>query len=199
MFAGGTRNGKIHVWRIDGKGSPARRASASKIPVHELAIYWAEFGARDAHRAFRAIQILATTDPEDAVGLLRKGLRQTLPEDSEQIAAWIRGLDSPQFAVRTKATEQLESLGDRAEAAMSRALAANPSAEAHRRLEQLFQKLDANPSVERLRRLRAIEALERIATKEAAALLRDLAQREPGTRLEQEAKATLGRIQPQDN
>jgi DNA-directed RNA polymerase subunit F len=87
-------------------------------------------------------------------------------------------LDGQGFARRQKAAEELEKLGPAAEAALRKALVDNPSLEVQKRLEQLLAKA-TTLTPDRLRELRVIGAMERMATLEAKELLQKLA-KEPG-------------------
>jgi hypothetical protein len=104
-------------------------------------------------------------------------------------------LDSDQFAVRAKATTELEQWSELAEAALRKALADQPSLEVRRRVQLLLERLDGPiTSPERLRAMRAVEVLEHIDTPEARRLLEQLARGAPAALLTKEAKASLGRL-----
>lgn len=57
--------------------------------------------------------------------------------DSEKFHQWIADLDNDQFAVREKATRELEKLGETAQPALRKALEGHPKPEARKRLERL--------------------------------------------------------------
>jgi hypothetical protein len=57
--------------------------------------------------------------------------------DPQKIAHWIADLDSDQFAVREKATQELKKLGESAQPALRQALENQPKPEAKKRLERL--------------------------------------------------------------
>jgi hypothetical protein len=106
-------------------------------------------------------------------------------------------LDSDVFTVRDKATKELRKLGELAEPAYRKALAARPALEMSRRLQELLDDVGQQqwrPSAEDLRQLRAIEALERIGTPEARRLLETLASGANGARQTREARAALQRL-----
>ncbi len=132
---------------------------------------------------------------EQALPFLRKRLRSPAPLKEEPIARLVADLDSPQLRVRQKAGDALEKLGEAAEPALRKALAGKPSLEVRRRVERLLKLLEGPvPSGARLRRLRAVEVLERIGTPEAREVLQMLAKGAPEARLTQEAKASLERL-----
>jgi HEAT repeat protein len=126
---------------------------------------------------------------------LKEALPPVAPADEKRLARLIADLDDDEFATREQATAELEKLGEVALPALRKALAANPSAEVRLRGEQLLRKDDDPvPSGERLRALRAAEALEQAGTKEAREALRHLAGGAGGARLTREAKAALERL-----
>lgn len=116
--------------------------------------------------------------------------------DAKQLARLIADLGSSGFRERERAQDELERLDDKAEPTLRRALAQAPSLEVRRRLEKLLQRLEG-PVIapEQLRNLRAVEALERIATPAAQQLLGTLAQGDPEARLTRDANQSLSRLQ----
>jgi hypothetical protein len=74
---------------------------------------------------------------------------------------------------------------------LRRALEQKPTLDVRKRLLALLEKVPASGSP---RPLRAVAVLERIATAEARALLRELAEGEPGDRLTHAAVAALARM-----
>jgi hypothetical protein len=114
--------------------------------------------------------------------------------DAGRLAQLLADLESKRFAVRQKAARELEKLGAAAESALRQALAGNPSLETRRRLEKLVDQLDFAKTPGQLRLLRAVEVLEDIGTVEARQMLAGLAKGAPHTRLTEEAKASLERL-----
>ena len=92
-----------------------------------------------------------------------------------------------------KATDELARLGAAAGSALRKALEGTPSAEVKQRVELLLDKLRTTASPEQTRESRALELLERLATPEATALLKELAAGADDARLTKEAKAALKR------
>jgi WD40 repeat protein len=156
---------------------------------------WVDLGVEDAARAYQAMAALAAA-PEHAVPFLRECLRPVrLPEpEPKRLAALIAELDNDDFAVRTRATAELENLGEAAGPALRRALRDRPSPEVRRRLEGLLEKLQADNVSDRLRASRATELLEQVRTPEARQLLEVLAGGAPSAPLTREAKASLERL-----
>ncbi|HEY7307784.1 MAG TPA: WD40 repeat domain-containing protein [Gemmataceae bacterium] len=153
---------------------------------------WAALADSDAVRAGKAMCFLIAD--RSAAAFLRRELRPIPVPDATRTAQLIAELDSDRFALRDRATRELEKLGDVAEVALQKALAAKPSLEARRRLEQLLRKLKGpitNP--QQLQALRGVEVLEHIGTSEARQVLETLANGAPA-RLTREAKASLRRL-----
>jgi hypothetical protein len=171
-----------------GKRRTARAAAASPEAL------WADLGDGDARKAYRAVLELSD-DPAGAVSLLRGKLRPVSAVDAKQVEALIADLNSDDYAARQKATAGLEALADLAVPALKKALAAKPSAEVHKRVSALLERVDgvAVPP-HHLRALRGIEALEHAATAEARAVLEGLAKGAPQSRLTREARASLLRL-----
>jgi WD40 repeat protein len=181
----------VLVWDV---ADPVRQwqREPAKLSAADLEALWTDLAGSDAARAGQAIWRL-TAAPEQTVPFFKQRLQPVQPADARRLATLPGDLDSDQFAVRDKATRELEQLGDAAEPALRRALAGRPSPEARRRMEQMLEKL-ASPSGDRLRALRAVEVLERQATAEARQLLDKLAQGIPAAPLTREAKAALDRL-----
>ncbi|HEY7429033.1 MAG TPA: sigma-70 family RNA polymerase sigma factor [Gemmataceae bacterium] len=177
------------VWDLAGR-SPATLTAA------ELEALWADLAGADAARAYRAIHQLAAA-PESSLPFLRKRLQPAAPVDEKRVARLLADLDNEDFAVRQKATAALRELSDQPLAAYRKALEGKPSLETRRRLEDLLEKAGSawwDVSGERLRSLRAVEALELAGTKEAREILTVLAGGAPAARLSEQAKAALHRL-----
>ena len=161
---------------------------------------WTDLAADDAAQAGRALWTLAAA-PKQAVSFLTKHL-QTTAADAQaalvKVPQLLRDLDDDAFLVREKAQAELARLGEAAEPALRLALTKSPSAEKHRRLEQLLKELEGNrtaPSGELLRELRAVEVLEQIGTAEARQELKALAgSAAADSLLVQAARAALDRL-----
>jgi RNA polymerase sigma factor (sigma-70 family) len=174
---------------------PPRPAKLAELSPRELDAQWADLADADAVKAYRAIRIL-TAAPHSAVSFFTERLRPIQPVAAEKIAAWIADLDSERFETRSKAEKELEKLEELAEPALRRASQGRSSSlELRRRIEGLLKRLEGpSTSPETLRRLRAVEVLERINTEEARQVLRTLAGGTPEARLSREAKAALDRL-----
>ena len=171
-----------------------RPAQLTKISAKDFDALWTNLAGSDAAKAGQAIWRL-TAAPGESVPFLKERLHAAQPADPQRLASLLSELDSDQFAVRDKASRELQKLKDLAEPALRKALEKSPPPEARRRLDKLLAEVEGDiPSGERLRGLRAVEFLEHIATPEARDLLQKLADGAPGARLTREAKAALDRL-----
>jgi hypothetical protein len=181
------------VWDLTGRLA-AEKNNAGPLTDPKLASCLDELRGEDAAKAYTAMQRLMA-DPARSVPYLGKQLQPAAKTDPGQLARLIADLDSNQFAVRQKATEELEKVGALAESALEKALASKPSAEVKRRVEPLLEKLRAPITAgPKLQTLRAIEVLEHIGTPEAQEVLQTLAKGAPEALITREAKASLDRI-----
>ena len=136
-------------------------------------------------------QLLAWPGP--AVALLRQRLRPPPPTDAKAVDRLLDELDANDFAAREKASKGLEALADRAAPLLRKALAGHPSAEMKRRIEVILQAA-APAAAERRREVRAVEALERLGTAGARALLESLAGGDEEALLTREARSATKRL-----
>jgi hypothetical protein len=154
--------------------------------------FWTDLGDADAERANLAAENLFNSGR--AVPLLKAELKpDVLKVDAAQVARWITQLDANDFAIREKATHELDRLGPAAAPALMRAVGLATSLEAQRRMEGLLQKTNAAPQVSR--QLRAVELLSRIGSPAARDLLTSLAKGPPDAIL---TEAALWALPPAD-
>jgi WD40 repeat protein len=187
--------GSGNVWDLTSliKGAGEQ---AVTLTAKELQDFYGDLQGAQDQRAFRAIFTL-THAPEQAMTLLKGQLKPAVvsPAQAKRLAQWIADLGHDQKAMRDQATAELERLGQAAEPALRKALAAKPSAEARKRLEWLLGELrglDPTPDMRLARR--AAELLERIGTPQARQLLGELASGAPEAWLTQEASLALQRL-----
>jgi hypothetical protein len=185
--------GQVHT------GSLAQLAGASDPPekpdARQRQEYWADLGA-DAPRAYRTSWLLSAAAGA-AVPLLRDKLLGQGKVDPKRLEQLLANLDSSKFQVRQKATEQLETLGVPALAAVRTALAGKPSLEFTRRAERLVDVLEENIRADVIRNVRAVEVLARIGTADARQTLEQIA-RDPlpaGSAAQEAAAQGLRRLQ----
>jgi hypothetical protein len=146
------------------KAALERRAAPTAEPPAAPESLWDDLANMDAPRAYQAVGALAAK-PDQAVPLLRDRLRQAAAQtqdDPEQVARLIADLNADDFDTREKASKELTRLGQPVEPALRKALAADPEAEAKRRLQELLSTIKSDWPPQRLQVERALEALERI-------------------------------------
>jgi hypothetical protein len=160
--------------------------------MKDIATWWADLTG-GADRAYAAVWRLAEVKGETVVSFLKLNLKPANVEAFQKIRRHINDLDSESFKVRDQARKELEALGSVAVPALRQAMETNPPLEVRRRLESLLSR-PFTYSPETLRNLRAIQVLERIASKEARHLLSELANGMTHAPQTQEAKASLERL-----
>ncbi len=159
-----------------------------------LTTAWDELARTEAAPAFKAQGRLRAA-PAKAVTLLAARLKPAEPVDAKRLAALIADLDRPQFAMRQKATDALKQLGKRAATALRQATQKAASEELRRRTSALLADMAKSPPLpEELQALRAVEALEWIATSDARQLLAELSKGDPDAELTRTARAALKRL-----
>lgn len=182
----------------DGQGL-ATRSEDGTILVWDLALVDDLAGA-DPARAFAAVWALAGR-PAEAIPRLSEVLRpDPAAADRDRIERMIGDLDDDDYAVRERASRALEALGEASEALLREVEnSGNASPELRVRVEGLLEKLADARSYpigpgETLRRLRAIQALERSGSREAREALEDVRKSSPSARERAEAEAAIGRM-----
>jgi WD40 repeat protein len=191
LLASGSLDTTILLWDVP-KAVGKRVASAGSEKLPERC--WDDLAESDAKRGIAALTALVRS-PDRAVKLLKEQLKPAAEPDAKQVRTLIARLDDAEFAVREQASAELAKLGDVIQPALKGALDKGPSAEAKRRLEVLLATFDNNrPTAGRLREVRAVQALEVIASPEAHELLEALSRGAPTSRLTRDAKAALTRL-----
>jgi WD40 repeat protein len=188
--ASGSRDTTGLVWELP-KASPIANAKPAEVNVEAR---WKELAGDDAPKAFEAICALAGV-PGPTATFLKDHVRPAAFADPNRIEQLVADLDSEQFDKRKKATTELEKVGEAAAPFLRKALEAEPSPEARKRIEEVLKKTDAaTPRGEALRTIRAIEVLEAIGTAEAKAVLQILAKGMPEAAITRAALSALERL-----
>ena len=105
----GSEDATVLVWDLIGLHREARKPPAP-LSAQELETIWADLAAHDAPKAYRAICKLAAF-PKQATPWLTEHLRSLPLCGPRQIGQWIADLGHDRFAVRAKATAELEKSG----------------------------------------------------------------------------------------
>jgi RNA polymerase sigma factor (sigma-70 family) len=183
------------VWDLTGRLS-ADAARGQRLGPAGLQACWADLAGDDAARAYRAVRRQGASPPE-AAAYLGARLSPTPAPDEKRLARLVADLDSKRFGVRERAVKELEGLGEPAAVHARGTLAGALPLEVRRRLEALVdrqERLWLDPSPERVRALRAVEALELGRAPEGRRVLERLAGGAAGARLTEAARAALARL-----
>jgi WD40 repeat protein len=174
------------VWQLFGPPSGQR---PSELSCRQLNVLWEDLANDDGRIAFGALRALTAAAPASVVDFLRRQGSAIPRLDPRRIGRRIAELDSDDFAVRERASAELEKLGVLAEASLRKALRDRPTLETRKRLELLLEKRKNRPiSSLTLRGWRAVEVLEHLATPQALKLLEEWAKDVP------HAQASLKRL-----
>jgi WD40 repeat protein len=190
-LASGGEDNVVFLWDVTGARTTI---AANKARDNDLTSWWSDLASEDGKCAGVAIASLLRK-PEASVAFFQERLRPAQALDDKRLARLLADLDDAAFETREAANRELTRLGERAEAALRRALANRPSLEMRRRIEDVLSKLEPTPpSSETLRMLRAIEVLEYVGTPAARRCLETLAKGAPDARQTRDAKAALQRL-----
>jgi len=181
----------VLLWDITGR-RPDGRWHGKPLTPRELDASWTGLANEDAAKAYEAVWRLVASAPQ-AVPFLQEHLGRVTQPDAKNVVRLLKELDSDDFKVRQRATEELTKLGDAIIPDLRRALDGKPSLEVRKRLEKLLDEARLW-TPERLRDHRAIQALEHIDTRQAKEVLEALTAGVPDTLRTEEAKAALRRL-----
>jgi WD40 repeat protein/beta-lactamase regulating signal transducer with metallopeptidase domain len=192
-LASGATDTTILLWDAAGPMKELAKAQAVELPTAEMETIWNDLAGEDAARALTSALRMAA-DARQAAPFLRDRLKPAVRVDPRKVDGWIGELESEKYAVRKAAAANLVQVGEQAVPALRKVLAASPTLEMRKRIEELLEKLTGGTlSTAQLRLVRAVEVLERIGTPEARDVLRTLARGAPGALPTQEAEAALAR------
>jgi WD40 repeat protein len=192
----GANDTTVLLWDLTGRSG--EELPKGKLTAAEADKLWDALNDGDGRTAFQAMRRLQAS-PEEAIALLTKHVKPAEGKggEADEVAKLIAALDADAFEEREKAAKALGALGKTAEAPLKKALAAVPSAEAKRAIEELLEKMKdrAGPPPELVRPMRAVEVLEDLGTPEAKKLLEALAKGRAGAPLTDAANAALVRLE----
>jgi RNA polymerase sigma factor (sigma-70 family) len=186
LLAAASPNAPIYVWDVYATSQASKKVA--KLAKTELEPLWQRLGDVDATAAFDALSEFVAR-PEEAIAVFEEGWRKSPRATGKQIQEWIADLGSEQFAVRKKATVELEEHTAGHEELIRKALEQSTTLEVRQRLENILNR--SNP--ERLRRMRMVEALERIGTATSRQLLQMFRVQVEDAQLAEEATRALKR------
>ena len=186
-LASGSADTTAFLWDIAGLDANGHIPAASLTP-EQSASCWNDLRG-NAEQAYAGMCKLV--DHKGTTEFLRKELQPApAAADAEVVARLLLDLDSDQFAVRSKAHEQLGKLGLAAERQLRKVLTSKTTLELRQRVEKLVDTLESL----QYRTRRAVEVLEWIDTPAAGELLQSLAQGPADDLLTRDAKESLERL-----
>jgi WD40 repeat protein len=192
FLASGSQDATVLVWDV--RPVAKRQAKSIELKKAELESYWQELAKGQGAETHLAIRSLVAAS-DQSVAYLQKVLAPAATAEYEKISQFLRDLNSQRFPVRERAIKELEISADMALPGLKALRKNPPSEEVRRRVAILLKKLEGvQPSPRTIRALRAVEVLEKIATKEARHHLGALSRGVPEARLTQDAKAALNRL-----
>jgi hypothetical protein len=157
-----------------------------------------DLGSEDPNKAFRALRAFVR-QPKEGLPVLRArltDLSSKAEEDGQLVGKLVAELDSTDFETREAAAKKLALLGKEAEPGLRKALANNPGLELKRQIEKLLKELGPSRlEGNQLHAERVLEALERINTIHARAVLSEIAKETKSPWLRQAAKESLKRME----
>jgi WD40 repeat protein len=192
-LASGGSDTTVLLWDVAAAFQPA--AARGPAPTAKaLQTHWTDLALTDGGKAYDAIWALAAA-PEQAVALLAKHLDPIRPASAKRLAALIKDLESEEYEVKSKATRELEALGEAAGKALRKALDSAKDVDLRLRLNVLIGGLDRGQwTPAQLRTFRALQVLELAGTPASRRLLNELAKGAPEARLTREASASAKRL-----
>jgi RNA polymerase sigma factor (sigma-70 family) len=177
----------VLVWDLTGFARDGK-VTRPELTQRQLEEAWESLSQPDAERAYRAVWSLALS--RGGVSFIMSRMPPVKPVSPEKVAALLKALDSRRFSERQEAMEELKRLGDFVLGDLERTLEQKPTLEVRKRIEVVLEHIRSR---ERLRTLRAVEALELSGSAEGRKALEDLAQGAPALRT-REARAVLDRL-----
>jgi hypothetical protein len=196
-LASGSLDISVLLWDVTGRMEDETRRPA-KLSSEQWQPLWKDLRGEDAAKARRAVwTFIAAGDP--AVAFLSSHLRPIdQSSDPAAVVRLVATLDSPRFAVRSRAKTELAGLAELAEPALVEAEKHRPSLEQRGRIKELLDAIveqRSRPTGDRLRAVRAVEILEQIHSPASQQLLQRLSQGAAGALLTRQAQEALTRLE----
>jgi len=195
LLVSGATDATALVWNA-GLRAFAATPDAKLADDADLANRFEGMTSTDAKAAFQNMIALAKT-PKQTIKLLdAKILPAKTPDSGDKtVPQWIEDIGSNQFAIRSKASAMLQTIGPSVEAELRAALPKAKDVESKRRIEAVLGHFAARAwTQEDVSHARAVEILEAIGTPDAHALLARWSAGDAGAVLTQEAAKTLKRV-----
>lgn len=189
-IASGGIDTTILLWDVTGLRTQPAPAERNAKDIDKL---WTDLRGEDAPAAYKALWTLVAL-PQQSVPLLKEQVKPAAALEPRRFTQLIADLDSDRFAVRQKATEELENNIDLVESDLRKLLQGKPSLEVRQRVEKIMEKATGPLPADRLRVQRALTVLEQIGNAEAKQVLESFTRGPADAWLTREAKLTLQRL-----
>ncbi|HKB00928.1 MAG TPA: WD40 repeat domain-containing protein [Gemmataceae bacterium] len=186
-LAASVAGGPVFVWDL----FAGQKERLHHTPEY-LELHWDALRSETAERAFDTIMALVRMAPK-SIPFLREKIAPVAPPDPAQVNRLIGDLDHKEYRRREAAMRALAELGERVRDPLQKAVAGGASPELRERIERLMAD-DDRPTLDQLRRLRAIEVVEVAGTPEAARLLAYWAGGASGANFTKDAQTALTRL-----
>jgi WD40 repeat protein len=155
---------------------------------------WAALAGSNATEANEAIQAMCMM-PAAVIKLVRERLWTDMPADPMRVTKLIAQLDDRRFQKREQAMHDLLQMGTAVEAALRKAAESDISLDAKRRIKTILDGMGLIVlTQEQVFAVRVVEVLELSGTVEAKKLLSELANGQAESRVTEEAKLALTRL-----
>src|SRR5262249_9454450 len=105
----GSMDGTVLVWDLKALGQGQSKSG----DFAQKEARWGDLASKDSARAYSAMRVLLAS-PGQTVALLKDKVKPAVAADPQRVSALIADLNSPQFAVRQKASEELAKMGESA-------------------------------------------------------------------------------------
>jgi WD40 repeat protein len=160
----------------------------------DLSILWKELASAEAAVAQRAVIAMASS-AKNVVAFLKEQMPTTQEIPTQKVQQWLKDLGNDRFTVRESAALNLRRLGRAIEPSLREALGKADALEVRRRLQALVDSLEEGRlSLEELRQIRAVQALELTASADSRQLLQQWSRGAHGSLLRDEAERALKRL-----
>jgi WD40 repeat protein len=189
--ATGLVDSTILIWDM----TPPAAARAAALDAKSLEALWGDLASAEGRKVHAAVLTLVGAG-DAGVAALKSRVPPTPPLDAKRLRGLLADLGSERFNVRDTAMRELRALGEEIEPYLDEARKEKRSLEFQSRADTLRDAMRVVHSPETLRRLRAVQALEYIATPAARQLLAELAKGAAGSRVTQDARKALQRLAP---
>jgi hypothetical protein len=193
-LASALRNSTVLIWDVPALLKGAKTPKASPLKKEDLTSAWRDLGEVGGARAYDTILRLAA-GPDVTLPFLKTRLRPAAEPDSKHLERLVAELDSDHLGVRTRARQELIAVSAVWEPLLRSARTKARSERVRRSLDRILAEPWFKRDAEVLRRVRAVQVLEYIGTREARAVLAQMAKGWALARETRFARVALDRLE----